>query len=116
MPLSGAWDLLYCTAPGGSNGKVGPFVGQVTQRFVDDTRFVNEVELFGALKIGLEAEREIIDDRNIQVAFKELAFFAFGREVFRKEAKGKGVWEQIYVDEELRVMSTPSLFVLRKRA
>ncbi|CAE8621413.1 unnamed protein product [Polarella glacialis] len=68
MPLKGVWELLYSTAPGGSNGKVGPFIGSVTQTFVDDLRFVNAVELFGALKVSLEAEREVLDDSRIQAA------------------------------------------------
>jgi len=114
MPLDGVWDLVYCTAPGGSSGKVGPLVGAVTQTFVDDTRFINAVELLGALKVSLEAEREIMDDTSIKVTFKEMAFALLGVEVFRKPAKGSGVWQQRYVDSELRVMNTPSLFVLRR--
>lgn len=115
MPLSGTWDLLYCTAPGGSNGRVGPFVGQVSQKFLNELRFNNEVELFGAVKISLEAERQVTDDLRIKVTFKELAFSLFGTELFRKTITGAGVWKQRYVDEDLRVMDTPSLFVLRKR-
>jgi len=114
IPLQGAWDLVYCTAPGSSSGKVGPFVGDVTQTFVDDLRFVNAVEL-GPLRVALEAERKIVDDDKIQVTFREMAFSLFGQELFRKPLKGQGVWEQRYVDENLRVMNTPSLFVLRKR-
>jgi len=113
--LEGVWDLLYCTAPGGSNGKVGPFVGDVTQVFVDDERFKNEVEVFGILKLSLEAQRKIMDDYKIKVTFKQLAVSIFGTEVFRKDLKGAGVWKQRYVDEDLRVMDTPSLFVLRRR-
>jgi len=115
MPLKGVWELLYSTAPGGSNGKVGPFIGSVTQTFVDDLRFVNAVELFGALKVSLEAEREVLDDSRIRVVFKDMAFSLFGLELFRKAAGGSGVWQQRYVDQELRVMDTPSLFVLRRR-
>jgi len=113
--LDGTWDLLYCTAPGGSNGKVGPFVGDVTQVFVDDLRFKNEVEVLGTLKLSLEAQREVLDDYRIRVTFKQLVVSAFGTEVFRKDLKGSGVWKQRYVDEDLRVMDTPSLFVLRRR-
>eukprot|EP00930_Biecheleria_cincta_P021434 TRINITY_DN15895_c0_g1_i2.p1 TRINITY_DN15895_c0_g1~~TRINITY_DN15895_c0_g1_i2.p1 ORF type:complete len:447 (-),score=72.42 TRINITY_DN15895_c0_g1_i2:120-1460(-) len=114
MPLTGVWDLLYCTAPGGSSGKLGPFVGDVTQTFVDEVRFVNAVEL-GPLRIALEAERAVIDDYKIQVTFKEMAICFVGSELFRMPAKGQGVWQQRYVDDNLRVMNTPSLFVLRKR-
>lgn len=114
MPLKGVWDLVYCTAPGGSNGKVGPFVGNVTQTFVDEKRFINAVELFGTLKVCLHAEREIIDDKSFKVTFKEMSFELLGNELVRKDIKGQGVWKQRFVDAELRVMNTPSLFVLRK--
>eukprot|EP00441_Pelagodinium_beii_P001812 CAMPEP_0197692520 /NCGR_PEP_ID=MMETSP1338-20131121/111218_1 /TAXON_ID=43686 ORGANISM="Pelagodinium beii, Strain RCC1491" /NCGR_SAMPLE_ID=MMETSP1338 /ASSEMBLY_ACC=CAM_ASM_000754 /LENGTH=353 /DNA_ID=CAMNT_0043275189 /DNA_START=91 /DNA_END=1148 /DNA_ORIENTATION=- len=93
LPLTGVWDLLYCTAPGGSNGKVGPLVGDVTQTFLDDVRFVNAVQL-GPLRVALEAEREVIGDDKIKVTFKEMAFSLLGVEFFRKAAKGQGVWEQ----------------------
>ncbi|CAK9108448.1 unnamed protein product [Durusdinium trenchii] len=112
--LSGVWDLLYCTAEGGSNGKIGPLVGDVTQTFVDEKRFVNAVD-FGPFRVALQAEREIVDDKQIRVKFKETVFSIFGLEIFRKATKGAGVWTQRFVDPGLRVMNTPSLFVLRKR-
>ena len=115
-PLEGTYDLLFCTAPGGSNGKVGPFVGKVTQEFVDGQRFINAVSLFrGAVKVSLFAERDVIADDRIKVTFKETGVALFGNELFRKELKGSGVWKQRYVDDDLRVMNTPSIFVLKKR-
>ena len=108
--------MLFCTAPGGSNGKVGPFVGKVTQEFVDGQRFINAVSLFrGAVKVSLFAERDVIADDRIKVTFKETGVALFGNELFRKELKGSGVWKQRYVDDDLRVMNTPSIFVLKKR-
>ena len=62
-----------------------------------------------------QAEREILDDKQIRVKFKETVFSIFGLELFRKATKGSGVWTQRFVDAGLRVMNTPSLFVLRKR-
>lgn len=116
-PLTGAYDLLFCTAKGGSNGKVGPFVGKVTQTFVDELRFINAVELFGgAVKISLFAEREVLDDTRIRVTFREMAAQLFGNELTRKSIEGSGVWKQRFVDDELRVMMTPSIFILRKQA
>ena len=40
---------------GGSSGKIGPFVGAVTQTFIDDVKFVNSVEL-GPLRLALQAK------------------------------------------------------------
>ena len=67
IPLDGVYELLYCSAKGGSNGKVGPFVGSVTQSFIDDIKFINAVSFFGgAVKLSLFAERKILDDAKIQ--------------------------------------------------
>ncbi len=72
--LVGIYDLLYCTAPGGSNGKVGPFVGKVTQEFLNEADFINAVELFdGKVKISLYAQREVISDKRIRVTFRQTA-------------------------------------------
>ena len=83
---------------------------------VDETRFINAVELFGgAVKISLLAEREVLDGTRIRVTFRETVGALLGKELFRKEISGSGVWVQRYVDDELRVMNTPSVFVLRRR-
>ena len=96
---------------------MGPFVGKVTQTFVDELNFINAVELFGgAVKISLFAEREVLDDTKIRVTFRETAAQAFGKELFRKSITGSGVWKQRFVDDDLRVMMTPSIFILRKQA
>ena len=115
-PLEGVFDLVYTSAKGGSNGKVGPFVGAVTQTFVDDRSFINAVDFFGgAVKLSLYAEREIIDDERIRVKFRETGVQVFGNEIVRKKMNGAGVWKQRYVDDEIRIMNTPSVFILRKR-
>eukprot|EP00316_Scyphosphaera_apsteinii_P022673 CAMPEP_0119312330 /NCGR_PEP_ID=MMETSP1333-20130426/25953_1 /TAXON_ID=418940 /ORGANISM="Scyphosphaera apsteinii, Strain RCC1455" /LENGTH=165 /DNA_ID=CAMNT_0007316931 /DNA_START=185 /DNA_END=682 /DNA_ORIENTATION=+ len=122
VPLSGTYDLLYSMAKGGSNGKVGPFIGKVCQIIVDDKSFINQVQLLGgALKVQLRAEREVLDDERIRVSFIETIFTLFGLEVKRQRTEGVGIWEQVYVERgldgsaKLRVMRTPSLFILRQR-
>ena len=121
IELQGTHDLIYSASPGGSSGAIGPFVGKVSQLFVDDLRFINRVELFGGiLKIELNAERKVLDEKRIRVVFKETAFYLFGNEVKRGEVKGSGIWENIFsrtvtVDGEkmlLRVVKTPSTFVI----
>lgn len=115
--LSGTYELLYCSAKGGSNGKVGPLVGKVTQTFVDDTQFINAVSFFGdAVRLSLYATREVLDDTRIRVTFQETGVQLWGTELFRKTITGSGVWKQKYVSEsgDLRVMLTPSVFVLRR--
>ena len=99
MPLAGTYDLLYSMAKGGSNGKVGPFVGTVSQIILDEQNFINQVSLFGgALVVQLYAQREVIDDEKIRVSFVETVFNLFGREVKRQPTEGKGVWQQVYVE------------------
>lgn len=122
IPLSGTYELLYSMSKGGSSGKVGPLTGSVTQIIVDEKNFINQVALFGgAVTVQLHAQREILDDNRIRVSFVETVFILFGNEVKRSPAKGTGVWEQLYVEKSpdgsarLRVMRTPSLFVLRQK-
>ena len=122
VPLAGTYDLLYSMAKGGSNGKVGPFVGRVSQIILDDKAFINQVELFGGfVTIQLHAEREVLDDDRIRVSFVETAFHIYGAAFPRKATAGQGVWKQLYVEPgadgtaAFRVMNTPSLFVLQRR-
>ncbi|EEC43700.1 predicted protein [Phaeodactylum tricornutum CCAP 1055/1] len=120
--LSGRHELVYSAAPGGSSGKLfGPIFGRVTQEFVDDLTFLNAVEI-GPLKLSLRAERKVMDDRVIQVSFKESIVSVFGNELIRKEIGGGGTWKYIFAGvmtdpasgkrKLLRVMETPSLFVI----
>ena len=121
LPLVGTHKLLYSDAPGNSSGKlVGPIYGSVTQEFVDDTTFINAVEI-GPLKICLRAEREVLDDKKIRVKFVETTVELFGVPVLQKETTGAGIWEFLYsgvvenkdgTSKRIRIMKTPSLFVL----
>ena len=131
--LSGDHDLIYSASPGGSSGAIGPFVGKVTQSFLDAEKFINRVELLnGALKIELNAERKVLDDTRIRVMFKQTVVSLFGNEVLRKDVKGQGVWNCDFAgvvnlplnasdsDTEtervfLRVLKTPSTFVIVQR-
>lgn len=82
VPLAGEYELLYSAAKGGSNGKVGPFTGVVTQIISDEASFINQVVLWGgALTVQLHARREVLDDERIRVDFVETSFQLFGREV-----------------------------------
>ena len=122
IKLSGAHQLMYSTSPGGSSGAIGPFVGKVTQRFVNDENFINAVEL-GPLNIELNAVRSVLDGLRIKVKFEETVVKFFGVEVSRSSTKGQGIWKHIFVGEVqrgndrrlLRVMETPSLFIIQQK-
>jgi len=91
--LSGRHKLVYSASPGGSSGKIGPLTGKVTQEFVDDTTFINAVEL-GPLKIALRAEREVKSDTAIKVTFRETTVTLFGIKVTSKTIENSGgVWK-----------------------
>eukprot|EP00746_Dinoflagellata_sp_MGD_P131859 gnl/MRDRNA2_/MRDRNA2_65600_c0_seq1.p1 gnl/MRDRNA2_/MRDRNA2_65600_c0~~gnl/MRDRNA2_/MRDRNA2_65600_c0_seq1.p1 ORF type:complete len:201 (+),score=46.70 gnl/MRDRNA2_/MRDRNA2_65600_c0_seq1:71-604(+) len=123
VPLAGTYDVEFSMAKGGSNGKVGPLNGKVSQIILDDVNFINQVSLLnGALVVSLYAKREILDSQRIKVSFVETVIQAFGKEVSRTPTKGQGVWKQLFVEmgidgktAGLRVMRAPSLFVLRQR-
>lgn len=117
--LQGRHDLIYSSNKGASSGQLGPFVGKVSQSFLDDRRLINRVEI-GPIKIELNAERKVLDGNRIRVKFKETAFYVFGNEVKRSEVKGAGVWDYLFsgsvvVNGEnmfLRVLKTPSTFII----
>ena len=122
--LTGQHELVYSASPSASSGKLGPFTGKVTQSFLDETSFINRVELFGGLvKVELNAERKVLDDSRIKVIFRRTDFFLLGKEVKSGEVKGAGIWDYrfsgiVELNGErvlLRVMDTPSLFVIIKR-
>ncbi|KAG7369166.1 plastid lipid-associated PAP/fibrillin family protein [Nitzschia inconspicua] len=119
-PLEGVHKLVYSAAPGASSGKIGPFVGKVSQFFEDDEIFYNRVE-FGPLSIALRAKREVKNNDTIKVSFLETAFSLFGKTLKKSQAGGGGVWKVKFVgtyrdgdgkEKLVRIMETPSLFVL----
>jgi hypothetical protein len=106
-------------AKGGSNGKLGPFVGTVQQEFIDDKKFINSVSL-GPLKIKLQAVREILTDQSVRVKFEKTSVSLFRNRLVDKETKGQGVWKMRYFNEDpnvgrrIRIMDTPSLFIIEE--
>jgi hypothetical protein len=83
----------------------------------------NILFLIGPLKIELNADRKVLDEKRIRVMFKETAFYLFGKEVKRSDVKGAGVWDyqfsgKVIVNGErmfLRVLKTPSTFVIAQK-
>lgn len=137
LPLTGEHTLLYSASTGGSSGALGPFwVGKVTQFFVNEIDFINQVQ-FGPLEVKLYATRQVMDDERIKVTFRETSVNFLGIELLRKETKGQGIWKHVFVgmiddyEEEsgtakqggggegqrrlLRVLETPSLFVIEQK-
>jgi len=123
IPLTGKHKLIYSAAQGASSGRVfGNVVGKVSQLFEDDEIFYNQVD-FGPLQIALRAKREIMNDSTIKVSFLETSFNLFGRTLKKTDTGGGGVWKVKFVgkvkDENgneklVRIMETPSLFVLEQ--
>mmetsp|Transcript_28029 Transcript_28029/g.52590 ORF Transcript_28029/g.52590 Transcript_28029/m.52590 type:complete len:204 (-) Transcript_28029:780-1391(-) len=121
-PLIGEHKLVYSAAKGASSGKIGPLVGKVSQLFEDDEIFYNRVS-FGPLQIALRAKREIKNDSTIKVSFLETSFSLFGKTLKKQQAGGGGIWKVKFTgkiedkngkEKLVRIMETPSLFVLEQ--
>lgn len=122
IPLTGTHHLVYSAAPGGSSGKIGIWDGVVQQDFVSETKFINSVRL-GPLRLALNAEREILSDDTIAVRFQTVQIELFGNQVIERDASGGGTWRYLYAGtvqegaftKFVRVLETPSLFVLEQK-
>lgn len=122
--LKGVHTLCYSAAPGASSGRlVGPFYGKVKQTFLEDgNTFINSVE-WGPFKISLRANCKTKDDTTNIVTFQETSVQLFGQTLLKKELKGGGSWNYLFMGEVqdtdgtcklVRVMETPSLFVIEQ--
>jgi len=119
--FDGTFELLYTNTAGGSSGKVGPFIGDVTQTFLgirdNDAMgfsrrgvFTNNVQV-GPLRVSLQARCESKTEEKLVITFEETSISLFGVPVKKKEfeigAKGsKGSWSILYMDASLRVLKT----------
>lgn len=123
FPLTGEHKLVYSAAEGASSGRVfGNVVGKVSQLFETDEIFYNRVN-FGPLQIALKAKRQIMNDSTIKVSFLETSFNLFGKTLKKGKVGGGGVWKVKFVgkvqgengkEKLVRIMETPSLFVLEQ--
>lgn len=122
--LTGIHNLVYSAFEAGPPaGLVGPFVGQVSQVFHNETVYENIVRL-GFLQVSIYARREILNDHEIQVSFYKTRVELFGRTVLTRpvELDAPGIWKQLFVGRVvvddvpilLRVMHTPKLFILQQ--
>lgn len=123
VPLSGVHSLVYSASSGGSSGMLGPFTGRVTQSFIDEKQFINAVTL-GPLCIKIYADREVLSDgQRIRLKFRKTTVEIGGFQIIRKELKSSGIWKCKFVEvvgegqnkRLLRIMETPSLFVIEQK-
>jgi len=112
---------VYTNTKGGSSGKIGPFVGRVTQTFegIRDLDgmgfsrrgvFLNGVQL-GPLSASLRARCEARSATKLDITFETMQLALFGVQVMQKDfapgSKGsKGTWDIKYLDAETRVLKT----------
>ena len=118
------WDLVYSDSSGNSSGKLGPFVGRVSQRFRDAPRsgeYENIVRL-GPLTLSLAAVAEPLEtnaaNASLRVTFVALPVDAFGKRVLRKPfpPRRSGTWRMAYASDAIRVLYTNqgNVFVLTR--
>eukprot|EP00898_Chlorokybus_atmophyticus_P002981 jgi/Chlat1/3684/Chrsp24S03845 len=119
------WELVYSSSTAASAGKLGPFVGYVTQEFLPRKgvegqleQYINGVEFGPVLKAALLATYKPLSDTRLQVKFINtrwtlLSVFSFTQDF--KPSSG-GWWEVTYVDNDLRILyaNTGNVFVLRR--
>jgi hypothetical protein len=130
IPLINEHTLLYSDTPRSSQ-YIGPFKGKTTQKFINKTKFENNLNIGSLLKVTINAERQIMDEMRIKLFFKSFVIQLFGIDIVRKEMDAKGVWKMIFVGEVqvennehneddkvesrrilLRIMKTPNLYIL----
>lgn len=124
-PLRGVFDLVYSANPGPPSGRlVGPFYGKVKQTFWDDNvTYINTIQT-GPLEISVRAKKKIKDDWTNVVSFRRSTVKLFGRTIVEKDINLKGgQWKYLFsgkvrdsdgLTKIIRVMETPSLFVLEQ--
>ncbi|GFH51692.1 hypothetical protein CTEN210_08168 [Chaetoceros tenuissimus] len=130
FPLEGEHRLIYIDSKR-TPQYLGPFKGTTTQYFIDEENFQNRLTL-GPLQIALSAKRKVMDSKRMKISFQSFGVNLFGNEVVKKETKQQGVWKMVYVgnitrsgDENsmiagnekrmlIRIMRTPSLYILAK--
>lgn len=128
IPLEGEHRTVYIDSER-TPQYVGPFKGTTTQYFTDGEMFQNRLTL-GPFEIALSAKRVTMDESRLKIKFTSTGVNFFGKEMVKKELKGQGVWKMVFVGEVndhtriddggkgkkilLRVMRTPSLYILAK--
>ncbi|KAK9816603.1 hypothetical protein WJX72_002625 [[Myrmecia] bisecta] len=113
---STTWRLVYTNSKGNSSGKLGPFIGRVTQVFPGDTpaQYINKVQI-GPFEAAVLAEYEYARKDRINVTFLNTTF-KLGPFRYCKETTMKGHWTLKYADEELRILTSNqnNVFVLAR--
>ena len=125
VELQGTHFLVYSASEGSSSGRVGntPLYGKVQQEFLpDNVTFINSVQL-GPVQAALRATKSVKNDTTNLVKFHQTTIKIFGQTVLDKDIKGGGFWKYLFmgkiIDTDgkakfIRIMETPSLFILEQ--
>lgn len=122
VSLKGTHALIYSGSEvGHPAGRLGLFVGEVTQVFWNETVYQNRVHL-GPLQVSIFANRQVLNDDEIEVCFYETQIHLFDKLVLKRSVDlgHPGIWKHLFVGQVtignekmlLRVMNTPKLYVL----
>ena len=124
VELRGTHLLIYSASEGSSSGRLGktPFYGKVQQEFIDNVTFINSVKL-GPVEAALRATKSVKNDSTNLVKFHQTTVKIFGKTVLDKDIKGGGFWKYLFMgkivdtdgkEKFVRIMETPSLFILEQ--
>jgi len=116
------WALAFTDSKGGSQGKVGPFQGVVSQSFpvTPSKSFFNTVSFLSDLIVieqaGTfeEASLPSKETSKVLVSFVSTDVSIGGISIYKFDSPAKGFWRNLYTDKDLRIFRTnaASLFVL----
>eukprot|EP00611_Tribonema_gayanum_P025863 TRINITY_DN6004_c1_g1_i1.p1 TRINITY_DN6004_c1_g1~~TRINITY_DN6004_c1_g1_i1.p1 ORF type:complete len:275 (+),score=81.73 TRINITY_DN6004_c1_g1_i1:30-827(+) len=106
---TGVWNLVYTTSSESSAGKLGPFVGKVTQDVdVSTVKYVNVVDL-GLVRGELGATWTVENASQWRVIFQNIKFSVLGVALLNKEISAEGLWTLSYLDDDFRILTARSL-------
>jgi len=103
--LNGDWELIFTTTKGSSAGKLGPFVGKVSQVIdVGSGEYSNIVKL-NIIEGKLDASWNVLSNTIWEVRFINITFNLFGIQLFQKPLIAKGIWSMSYLDNDFRILT-----------
>jgi hypothetical protein len=102
--IDGDWKLLFTTNDGSSAGKVGPFMGTVTQEVDLSSSYYDNVVTLGPLRGRLSATWNVESSTVWTVEFQTLVLSLFNVPIKSQKLSAVGTWRMTFLDDDMRVL------------